>query len=162
MGQFYANMLWLDSNYPIDSTKPGADRGSCPTSSGKFEDVVRDHPNASVAFCKTPFQKPPVLIANKRLQPTSSSVPSVPPSSPALIPRSLRAPLAVPFPPPPPPPGSSLALLQSPTLAPLLSPSGASAVVTSTPALPPALLDLAAAARASGTLSAFLAKWSHG
>merc|ERR1712048_1505941 len=30
----YANMLWLDSTYPVDSSDPGAYRGSCSTDSG--------------------------------------------------------------------------------------------------------------------------------
>jgi len=29
-----AHMLWLDSNYPVNSTAPGAARGSCPVTSG--------------------------------------------------------------------------------------------------------------------------------
>merc|ERR1712024_14169 len=29
----YANMLWLDSTYPVDSSDPGAARGPCATSS---------------------------------------------------------------------------------------------------------------------------------
>merc|ERR1712159_477318 len=35
----YANMLWLDSTYPVDSTDPGAARGTCSTSSGVPADV---------------------------------------------------------------------------------------------------------------------------
>ncbi|KAI4596158.1 Exoglucanase 1 [Pestalotiopsis sp. 9143b] len=34
-----ANMLWLDSTYPVDSTSEGAKRGTCATSSGVPEDV---------------------------------------------------------------------------------------------------------------------------
>lgn len=49
--QFYANMLWLDSNYPVGSTKPGADRGSCPTSSGAYPDVINSNSGATVSFC---------------------------------------------------------------------------------------------------------------
>merc|ERR1712072_457723 len=30
----YANMLWLDSTYPVGSSAPGAARGTCPASSG--------------------------------------------------------------------------------------------------------------------------------
>jgi cellulose 1,4-beta-cellobiosidase len=47
-------MLWLDSQFPVGSTKPGADRGSCPTSSGSPDDMVTNHGGASVAFCKIP------------------------------------------------------------------------------------------------------------
>ena len=38
------NMLWLDSSYPPD--KPG----TCPTSSGKPDDVERQHPDAFVTY----------------------------------------------------------------------------------------------------------------
>jgi cellulose 1,4-beta-cellobiosidase len=34
-----ADMLWLDSTSPPNSTRPGATRGSCPTSSGRPTDV---------------------------------------------------------------------------------------------------------------------------
>ena len=44
------NMLWLDSTYPVGSTKPGAARGSCSTSSGNYEEVERDYPNAYVKY----------------------------------------------------------------------------------------------------------------
>nr|CCA21686.1 exoglucanase 1 putative [Albugo laibachii Nc14] len=49
---YAAQCLWLDSTYPTDAdqSKPGAQRGTCPTSSGKPEDVIRSHPDASVAF----------------------------------------------------------------------------------------------------------------
>ncbi|CAI6097429.1 unnamed protein product [Clonostachys chloroleuca] len=50
---FYANMLWLDSNYPVGSTKPGADRGSCPTSSGAYPDVINSNSGATVSFSCT-------------------------------------------------------------------------------------------------------------
>ncbi|PVG00368.1 cellulose 1,4-beta-cellobiosidase precursor [Serendipita vermifera] len=44
------NMLWLDSTYPTDSTKPGAARGTCDTSSGKPEDVESQQANAQVIY----------------------------------------------------------------------------------------------------------------
>ncbi|KAH9476508.1 putative 1,4-beta-D-glucan cellobiohydrolase B [Psilocybe cubensis] len=46
----HANMLWLDSTYPVDSTSPGAQRGSCPTTSGDPKDVEANSPNASVTY----------------------------------------------------------------------------------------------------------------
>lgn len=48
----YANMLWLDSNYPTDkdASTPGIARGSCPTSSGVPADVESSSPNAQVKF----------------------------------------------------------------------------------------------------------------
>ncbi|KAI1334908.1 1,4-beta-D-glucan cellobiohydrolase-like protein [Xylariaceae sp. FL0016] len=50
-----ANMLWLDSTYPVDSTSPGAERGTCPTSSGVPTDVEADSPGASVIFSNIKF-----------------------------------------------------------------------------------------------------------
>merc|ERR1711939_1151173 len=34
-----ANIFWLDSTYPVDSTSPGSARGTCPTTSGIPKDV---------------------------------------------------------------------------------------------------------------------------
>ncbi|KAJ3175344.1 hypothetical protein HDU87_006295 [Geranomyces variabilis] len=45
-----AEMLWLDSTYPVGKTGPGAARGSCPTTSGNPADVESQQPNASVKF----------------------------------------------------------------------------------------------------------------
>ena len=47
-----ANMLWLDSNYPIDKSPstPGVARGTCSTSSGKPSDVESQHPDSSVTY----------------------------------------------------------------------------------------------------------------
>ena len=46
------NMLWLDSDYPPDKSPsaPGVARGTCPTSSGKPDDVEKNHPDASVTY----------------------------------------------------------------------------------------------------------------
>ena len=49
------NMLWLDSDYPLDAdpTKPGINRGPCARDSGKPEDVERNYyPKSSVKFSK--------------------------------------------------------------------------------------------------------------
>ncbi|CAA7263714.1 unnamed protein product [Cyclocybe aegerita] len=46
----HAHMLWLDSTYPVDSTAPGAARGTCPTTGGDPEDVEANHPDASVTY----------------------------------------------------------------------------------------------------------------
>merc|ERR1712062_564980 len=46
----YANMLWLDSTYPVDSSDPGAARGSCATSSGVPADVESQQAKAHVIF----------------------------------------------------------------------------------------------------------------
>ena len=46
------NMLWLDSSYPPDKSPsaPGVTRGTCPTSSGKPQDVESQHPDAYVTY----------------------------------------------------------------------------------------------------------------
>ncbi|EUC50742.1 glycoside hydrolase family 7 protein [Bipolaris oryzae ATCC 44560] len=51
------NMLWLDSTYPTDAdpSKLGAARGSCPTTSGKPEDVEKNSPDATVVFSNIKF-----------------------------------------------------------------------------------------------------------
>jgi len=49
---YAANMLWLDSDYPVNGTvtKPGVARGPCPTSSGVPSEVEAKYPNAKVVF----------------------------------------------------------------------------------------------------------------
>lgn len=51
----YANMLWLDSTYPTDSTKLGSQRGTCATSSGVPADVESQSPGASVTYSNIKF-----------------------------------------------------------------------------------------------------------
>lgn len=48
----YANMLWLDSNYPTNATAsdPGVARGTCGTDSGKPAEVESDSADAKVIF----------------------------------------------------------------------------------------------------------------
>ncbi|KAG9698486.1 cellobiohydrolaseI, partial [Aureobasidium melanogenum] len=50
-----ANMLWLDSTYPVGSNKVGAARGTCPTTSGKPSDVESQQGNAAVTFSNVKF-----------------------------------------------------------------------------------------------------------
>ena len=50
-----SNMLWLDSAFPVDSTKPGKERGACATSSGKPSDLESQVPNSNVAFSNIRF-----------------------------------------------------------------------------------------------------------
>jgi len=47
-----ANMLWLDSDYPLDAdnTKPGVNRGPCSRDSGKPSDVETNHGQSKVKF----------------------------------------------------------------------------------------------------------------
>merc|ERR1712125_102267 len=46
----FANMLWLDSIYPTDSTDPSNYRGSCSKDSGVPKDVESQSPNSHVIF----------------------------------------------------------------------------------------------------------------
>lgn len=47
-----ANMLWLDSDYPLDKDRslPGVQRGPCSRDSGKPTDVESQYPNSSVKY----------------------------------------------------------------------------------------------------------------
>jgi len=45
-----ANMLWLDSTYPIDGKQAGSSRGTCSTDSGVPADVEKDVPDSKVIF----------------------------------------------------------------------------------------------------------------
>merc|ERR1712107_756157 len=51
----YANMLWLDSTYPVGSTDPGAYRGACSADSGVPADVEVDQASATVKFSDIKF-----------------------------------------------------------------------------------------------------------
>jgi len=46
----FANMLWLDSKYPTDSTDPTNYRGSCSIDSGLPADVEVKSADANVVF----------------------------------------------------------------------------------------------------------------
>jgi cellulose 1,4-beta-cellobiosidase len=49
---YYANMLWLDSDYPTtgSASTPGIARGTCATSSGVPATVEANSPNAYVVY----------------------------------------------------------------------------------------------------------------
>lgn len=51
------SMLWLDSTFPTDKDpeQPGIARGTCPTDSGKPEDVEKNSPGATVIFSNIKF-----------------------------------------------------------------------------------------------------------
>jgi len=70
----HANMLWLDSTYPVDRTGPGAARGECPTTSGVPSEVEEQFPNSNVVF------------SNIRFGPIGSTVPGVGNSNPPVNP----------------------------------------------------------------------------
>ncbi|CAE6434670.1 unnamed protein product [Rhizoctonia solani] len=52
-----ANMLWLDSNYPLDrpSSQPGVARGTCSASPGTHYPTEIEYPNSSVTFSNIRF-----------------------------------------------------------------------------------------------------------
>ncbi|CAE6499212.1 unnamed protein product [Rhizoctonia solani] len=52
-----ANMLWLDSNYPMSSNPatPGIACGTCPTTSGVPANIESKSPNASVTYSNIHF-----------------------------------------------------------------------------------------------------------
>ena len=48
------NMLWLDSDYPLDRdpSEPGVSRGSCSRDSGDPAEMESNYPDATVTFSK--------------------------------------------------------------------------------------------------------------
>merc|ERR1712061_593796 len=69
----FANMLWLDSIYPTDSTDPTNYRGSCSIDSGLPADVEVDHADSTVIFSN---------IKSGKIGTTTSSTPSPPSPTP--------------------------------------------------------------------------------
>jgi cellulose 1,4-beta-cellobiosidase len=53
--QHAADMLWLDSTYPVDSTSAGAARGTCATSSGVPADVEANQASSTVIYSNIKF-----------------------------------------------------------------------------------------------------------
>ncbi|KAF8436661.1 cellobiohydrolaseI [Terfezia claveryi] len=56
-GDHAANMVWLDSAYPLDAavTDPGASRGECSRDGGVPRDLIANSPGASVTFSNIKF-----------------------------------------------------------------------------------------------------------
>ncbi|PSS05283.1 glycosyl hydrolase family 7 protein [Coniella lustricola] len=52
---YYADMLWLDSTYPVGSTTPGSVRGSCSTSSGVPATIEASNPSSKVVYSNIKF-----------------------------------------------------------------------------------------------------------
>lgn len=52
---YYANMLWLDSTYPVGSTTEGSARGTCSTSSGVPAEVEVSATSAKVIYSNIKF-----------------------------------------------------------------------------------------------------------
>jgi len=92
-----ANMLWLDSTYPTDSSDPGAKRGTCATTSGDPKDVESKSPHAFVEW------------SNIRYGPIGSTTSAGPSPSPTPTPTPTPTPSPSPSPSPSPDcPGGSL------------------------------------------------------
>nr|P38676.1 RecName: Full=Exoglucanase 1; AltName: Full=1,4-beta-cellobiohydrolase 1; AltName: Full=Exocellobiohydrolase 1; Flags: Precursor [Neurospora crassa OR74A]CAA54815.1 cellulose 1,4-beta-cellobiosidase [Neurospora crassa] len=70
-----ANMLWLDSTYPVPKV-PGAYRGSGPTTSGVPAEVDANAPNSKVAFSNIKF-------GHLGISPFSGGSSGTPPSNPS-------------------------------------------------------------------------------
>ncbi|KAI0165661.1 glycoside hydrolase family 7 protein [Xylariaceae sp. FL1272] len=51
----YADMLWLDSTYPVGSTDPGSARGTCSSTSGVPATVESESASASVKYSNIKF-----------------------------------------------------------------------------------------------------------
>merc|ERR1712070_1277584 len=91
----YANMLWLDSTYPVGSTDPGTMRGNCGADSGVPKDVESAQANAHVIFSDIKFGP---------IGSTTDSTPTPSPTPPAPSP-TPPAPTPTPTPTPDPTPG---------------------------------------------------------
>lgn len=52
---YYANMLWLDSTYPVGSTVEGSARGTCSTSSGVPAQIESSASSAKVIYSNIKF-----------------------------------------------------------------------------------------------------------
>merc|ERR1712070_227600 len=78
----YANMLWLDSTYPVGSTDPGAMRGNCSPDSGVPKDVKSAQANAHVIFSDIKFGP----IGSTIDGPTPSPTPTPPAPTPTPTP----------------------------------------------------------------------------
>ncbi|KAL0586662.1 hypothetical protein ABG067_003650 [Albugo candida] len=65
---YEANCLWLDSSYPADAdpTLPGVQRGTCPTTSGIPEDVIKENPSASVTYSNIRLGDIGTTVSNAR------------------------------------------------------------------------------------------------
>jgi len=74
----YANMLWLDSTYPVDSTDASAARGTCSTSSGVPADVESKAPSSHVIFSDIKFG--PIGSTTDGPTPSPSPTPTPTPS----------------------------------------------------------------------------------
>ncbi|KAG9094536.1 hypothetical protein FS749_012258 [Ceratobasidium sp. UAMH 11750] len=89
-----ANMLWLDSSYPLDAdpAAPGITRGTCATTSGKPADVETNSPNASVTYSNIRFGDIGSTYGGSSTNPTTSTGPTRTTSTPGSTPTSGTVP----------------------------------------------------------------------
>merc|ERR1711862_872257 len=90
----YANMLWLDSTYPVGSTDPGTMRGTCSPDSGKPKDVEAKQANAHVIFSDIKFG--PIGSTTNSPTPGPSPSPTPTPTPPAPTPTPSPTPSGCP------------------------------------------------------------------
>merc|ERR1712232_720313 len=79
----FANMLWLDSIYPTDSTDPTNYRGSCSKSSGVAADVESQSASSHVIFSKIKAGKIGTTTPNTPLPTPTPPTPPTPSPSPS-------------------------------------------------------------------------------
>jgi len=81
-----ANMLWLDSTYPVDSSAPGAARGPCPTSSGDPKVLESENAGSFVRYMNIKYGElgttdvGPIPSPSPSPSPTPGPSPTPPPS----------------------------------------------------------------------------------
>merc|ERR1711943_155456 len=89
----FANMLWLDSTYPVGSTDPGTLRGYCSAESGVPADVEVDQASAHVIFSDIKFGP---IGSTTDSSPTPSPTPPAPTPSPTPTPTPSPSPSGCP------------------------------------------------------------------
>ncbi|PNH58059.1 hypothetical protein VD0002_g9465 [Verticillium dahliae] len=92
----YANMLWLDSTFPTTSTGPGAERGSCPTTSGTPADTEANQANATVQFSNIKFGPIGSTFNQGAVSPPSGGTTVVAPPPATTLATSTRAAVTTP------------------------------------------------------------------
>ena len=77
---YAAQMLWLDSDYPTDgdASKPGVNRGPCPTTSGQPAEVEAQSGSAQVTYSNIKFGPIGSTFSNSG---SGGSAPANPPAS---------------------------------------------------------------------------------
>ena len=99
------NMLWLDSTYPVGSTKPGAARGPCPSTGSDLNTLRAKFPNIGVTYSNIKVSRiPNSNVPSPTPVPTPAPTPApTPVPTPAPTPVPTPAPTPVPTPAPVPP-----------------------------------------------------------